>query len=290
LPLGYRAKIIWETAIAACGLYVLLAIASFCLESWPPAKSGFDPLPSADGVIDVRILDSGLWGFKSYHYQIDLNEGRVLELENKSLSSEEFANPPGRPHTGAHIDTGSSHNFAGIASPDGEYVAASSGDGAIQSNGAGQVPIFVERVSDHTEVFRASIPPRYYVRGATWSPDSKAVALLLSSERIGFGPLDILSAFAGHPIQYKSFGFLILSIVERRSVGVMRFAGGFAGGGLKSSGNRSKNSPMLVPSLDGALQPFLMTGNGDEMWGAARRAETQQKALNMERSPATERR
>jgi hypothetical protein len=230
LPLGYRAKTIWKTAVAACGLYSLLAIGSFCMESWPPAKSSFDSLPSAGGVIDVRVLDSGLWGFKSYLYQIDVNEGRVLELENKSVSSEEFANPPWSAPPGAHIDTGGSHSFAGIASPDGEYVAASSGDGAIQSNGAGQVPIFIERVSDHTEVFRASISPRYYVRGVTWSPDSKAVALLLSSERIGFGPLDILSAFAGHPIQYKSFGFLILSIVERRSVGVKRFAGGFAGG------------------------------------------------------------
>lgn len=230
MPLGYRARIVSKTAIAACGLYSLLAIASFCVESWPPAKSSFDPLRSAGGTIDVRILDSGLWGFKSYLYQIDVNEGRVLELENKSLSSEEFANSPGLPLTGAHIDTGSSHNFAGIASRDGQYVAASSRNGAIQSNGAGHVPIFVERVSDHTEVFRASIPPRYYVRGVTWSPDSKAVALLLSSERIGFGPLDILSAFAGHPIQYKSFGFLILSVEEHRSVGVMRFAGGFAGG------------------------------------------------------------
>ena len=230
MPLGYRAKVVWKTAVAACGLYSLLAILSFCLESWPPAKSSFDPLASVGGVIDVHILDSGLWEFKSYLYQIDVNEGRVLELGNKSVSREEFANSPGLPLTGAHIDTGSSHNFAGIASPDGHYVATSSENGANQSSGAGHVPIFVERVSDHTEVFRASIPPRYYVRGVTWSPDSKAVALLLSSERIGFGPLDILSAFAGHPIQYKSFGFLILSVEERRAVGVMRFAGGFAGG------------------------------------------------------------
>jgi len=230
LPLGYRANIIWKTAIAACGLYLLLAIASFCLESWPPAKSSFDPLPSTGGVIDVRILDSGLWGFKSYLYQIDVHEGRVSELENKSVSSEEFANPPWRALPGGHIDTDGSHSFAGIASPDGQYVAMSSGEDGYQSNGAGQVPIVVERSRDHTEVFQTSIPPRYYVRGVTWSPDSKAVALLLSSERFGFGPLDMLSAFAGHPIQYKSFGFLILSVEERRSVGVMRFAGGFAGG------------------------------------------------------------
>jgi hypothetical protein len=229
LPLGYRAKVLLKTAIAACGLYLLLAIASFCLESWPPAKSSFDPLRSVSGVIDVRILDSGLWGFKSYFYQIDVNEGWVLELENKSLSLEEFEDPPWRALPGGHIDTRGSHTFAGIASPDGQYVAVSSGDGAYQSNGAGQVPIVVERSSDHTEVFQTSIPPRYYVRGVTWSPDSKAVALLLSSERFGFGPLDILSAFAGHPIQYESFGFLLLSVEERRSVGVMKFAGGYAG-------------------------------------------------------------
>jgi hypothetical protein len=230
LPLGYRAKVLLKTAIAACGLYLLLAIASFCLESWPPAKSSFDPLRSVSGVIDVRILDSGLWGFKSYLYQIDVSEGRVLELEDESVSSEEFANPPWRAPPGGHIDTGGSHSFAGMASPDGQYVAMSPGEDGYQSNGAGQVPIVVERSSDHTEVFGASFPPRYYVRGVTWSPDSKAVALLLSSERIGFGPLDILSAFAGHPIHYEAFGFVILSLAQRRSVGVMRFAGGFAGG------------------------------------------------------------
>ncbi len=235
MPLGYRAKVVLKTIILACGLPSLLAIASFCLGNWPPSKSSFDSLRSADGVVYVRILDSGLWGLKSYLYEIRVNEGQILELESKSVTSEEFETPPWRALP--DIDAGSSHNFSGgtlsshnfsgISSPDGRYVATSSGD---HSNGAGQIPIVVERSSDHTEVFQTSIPPHYFVGGVAWSPDSKAVALLLFSERAGFGPLDILSAFAGHPIQYKSFGFLILSLEERRSVGVMRFAGGYAGG------------------------------------------------------------
>jgi hypothetical protein len=240
LPLEYRAKILLKTAIVACGLFLLLAVASFCLEGWPPAKSSFDPVPSASGVIDVRILDSGLWGFKSYLYQIDVHEGRILELENKSVSREEFEIPPWRALPGGDTDTGrshnfsdatgSSHNFPESSSLDGRYVVLSSGDDGQQSNSAAQIPIVVERSIDHTEVFQASIPYRYYVGGVTWSPDSKAVALLLCSQRFGFGPLDLLSAFAGHPIQYKSFGFLILNVEARSSVDVMRFAGGFAGG------------------------------------------------------------
>jgi hypothetical protein len=240
LPLGYRAKIIWKIATAACGLYLLLAVASFCLESWPPAKSSFQPLRSVSGVIDVRILDSGFWGFKSYLYQIDVNEGRVLELENKSVSPEEFEIPPWRALPGGDSDTGrshnfsevtgSSHNFPGFSSPDGRYVVISSGNQGHQPDSEGQIPIVVERSSDQTEVIQASIPHRYNVGGVTWSPDSKAVTLLLSSQRPGFGPLDILSAFAGHPLQYKSFGFLVLSVEERRSVRVLRFAGGYASG------------------------------------------------------------
>jgi hypothetical protein len=240
LPLGYRAKTIWKTAIAACGLFLVLAIASFCLESWPPAKSSFEPVHSVGGVIDVRILDSGWWGFKSYLYQIDVNEGRVLEFENKSLSREEFEIPPwralpggdtatGRSHNFSEV-TGSSHNFPEFSSPDRRYVVLSSGDNGQQSNSAAQIPIVVERSIDHTEVFRAAIPYRYYVGGVTWSPDSKAVALLLCSQRFGFGPLDLLSAFAGHPIQYKSFGFLIVNVEERRSAAVMRFTGRYAFG------------------------------------------------------------
>jgi hypothetical protein len=240
LPLGYRTKVVSKTIVLACGLPLSLAIASFCFGNWPPSKSSLDSLRSADGVVYVRILDSGWWGLKSYLYEIRVNEGRVLELENKSITSEEFETPPWRALPEGHIDAGSSrnfsgdtlssHNFSGISSPDGRYVAISSGDDGYQSNGAGQIPIVVERSGDHTEVFQTSIPPRYYVRRVAWSPDSKAVALLLSSDRAGFGPLDILSGFAGHPIQYKSFGLLILSLEERRSVGVMRFAGGYAGG------------------------------------------------------------
>jgi hypothetical protein len=238
LPLGNRAKTIWKTAIAACAVCLLLAIASFCLDSWPPVKSSFDPLPYPGGVIDVRILDSGWLGFRSYVYQIDLREGRVLELENKSVSQQEFEIPPWRALPSGDIDTGRSHNFSDAAgsshnfpefsSPDGRYVVLSSGDDGHPSNGAAQIPIVVERSSDHTEVFQASVPYRYYVGGVTWSPDSKAVALLLCSERFGFGPLDLLSAFAGHPIRYKSVGFAILNVEQRKSVSVMRFTGRYA--------------------------------------------------------------
>jgi hypothetical protein len=238
LPLGYRAKFLLKTASIACGVLLLLATVNFCLESWPPAKNSFDPLPSTGGVIDVRILDSGWSGYKSYLYQINVNEGRILELENKSISPQEFEIPPWRALPGGDTDTGrshnfsevtgSSHNFPGFSSPDGRYVVISSGDDGNQSHGAGPIPIFVELSSDHTEVFQTSIPYRYYVGGVTWSPDSKAVALLLCSQRFGFGPLDLLSAFAGHPIQYKSFGFLIVNVEERRSVAVMRFTGRYA--------------------------------------------------------------
>jgi hypothetical protein len=198
LPLGYCARALLQTAIIACGVLALLAIASFCLESWPPAKSSFEPLPSPRAVIDVRILDSGLWGFTSYLYQIDVKEGRVLRLENKSIPSEEFEIAPGRALSGGRSDTRSSynfsegtissHNFPGFSSPDGQFVVLSSGDDGYQSNRAGQIPIVVERSNDLAEVFRASIPLRYFVQSVAWSSDSKAVALLLRSERLGSAP------------------------------------------------------------------------------------------------------
>jgi hypothetical protein len=104
------------------------------------------------------------------------------------------------------------------------------GAAAVQPDSAGQIPIVVELSIDHTEVSRASIPYRYYVGGVTSSQDSKAVALLLSAQRPGFGPLHLLSAFSGHPIHYKSLGFLILSVEDRRYVSVLRFADQYASG------------------------------------------------------------
>ena len=240
MPLGYRAKVLLNTAIVACGLLSLLATASFCLESWPPSKTSFTPLPSVGGAIDVRILDSGWRGFRSCLYQIDVQGGRVLQLENRSIPGEEFEIPPSRTLPGGPINNDRSHNFSGAAgsshnfppfsSPDGRYAVLSSGDDGHPTNGAGPIPIVVELSTNHTEVSRASIPYRYYVGGVTWSPDSKAVALLLSAQRPGFGPLDLLSAFSGHPIHYKSFGFLILDIEDRRSVSVLHFAGRFSSG------------------------------------------------------------
>jgi len=42
--------------------------------------------------------------------------------------------------------------------------------------------------------------------------------------------LDLLGACSDHPIHYKSFGFLILTVEDRRSVSVLRFAGRYASG------------------------------------------------------------
>ena len=238
--LGYRAQVLLKTAMVACGLPLLLATASFCLESWPPSKSSFDPLSSVSGAIEVRILDSGWLGLRSCLYHIDVHQGRVVQLENKPVSSQEFEIPPWRTLPGGQTNndrshnfsgaTGSSHNFPPFSSPDGRYVVLSSGDDGHPSSRGGQIPVVVELSTDRSEVSRAAIPYRYYVAGVTWSPDSKGVALLLSAQRPGFGPLDLLSAFSGHPVHYKSFGFLILSIEDRRSVSVLRFAGRYASG------------------------------------------------------------
>ena len=92
--LGYRAQVLLKTAMVACGLPLLLATASFCLESWPPSKSSFDPLSSVSGAIEVRILDSGWLGLRSCLYHIDVHQGRVVQLENKPVSSQEFEIPP----------------------------------------------------------------------------------------------------------------------------------------------------------------------------------------------------
>jgi hypothetical protein len=216
LPQAHRNRLVFKLVLA-CGLLFSLSLLNFCFQSWPPAKNRFAPLRSPAGVIDIRILDSGLRGTRSYLYEIRVNQGRVLELENKSISMQEIADPPGKVLWG------------GNTSPDGQYVSVSPGAGEHLSSGSDQIPIIVERSNDHTPVVQTSIPPRCSVAGASWSADSKAVALLLSSERFGFGPLDLLSAFAGHPIRYKSFGFVILSIDESKSVSVLRFSSAYAG-------------------------------------------------------------
>jgi len=127
--------------------------------------------------------------------------------------------------TTGQIETGSPTTFERVLSPDGRYVVISSGEpGPAQDNSA-RLAIVVKDSNDDATVVRGSVPAGNYVRGVAWSPDSKAVAILLLTQHFAFSPLGLLSAAAGHPIYQTSFGFMILNLSERKSIGALRFPG-----------------------------------------------------------------
>jgi hypothetical protein len=56
------------------------------------------------------------------------------------------------------------------------------------------------------------------VRGLAWSPNSDSVAVLLEKDRLDLGPIGLVSASAGHLIQFSTFKVSWLSVQSGREV------------------------------------------------------------------------
>jgi len=88
-----------------------------------------------------------------------------------------------------------------LGSPDKRYVAASiTGRRSEMPNG------FVIVETETNKIIAVNIGDEIrYMIGLAWSPDSKWIAVLKDSGRLGWGPLDILGRLLGHPPVYRTY-------------------------------------------------------------------------------------
>jgi hypothetical protein len=85
----------------------------------------------------------------------------------------------------------------------------------------GDTPISF-RIADERgkEVLAAQLDEGSWIKAIDWSPDSSAIAVLVEKERYGKCPLEILSAFSGHPVPYESFGLRVYSLKSSAQLSV----------------------------------------------------------------------
>ncbi|GLI39317.1 hypothetical protein GHYDROH2_28180 [Geobacter hydrogenophilus] len=104
--------------------------------------------------------------------------------------------------------------FSEIAiSPDFHWVALSVGnpDSVINHK---HKEISLVSTSDFKEKKRIKLIKGRYVGDLAWRSDSSKLLVLEKTERVGLNPLELLSAFAGHPVPHNSFYLAIFDAIR----------------------------------------------------------------------------
>lgn len=93
--------------------------------------------------------------------------------------------------------------FSSVAiSPDQRWVALSVGD---PDNQLTEKVISLVNASDLREKIRIRLTKPRYIGDMAWKADSKRLFVLEETERVGLNPLELISAFAGHPVPHYNF-------------------------------------------------------------------------------------
>ena len=150
----------------------------------------------ADGTIIVDILQSGSPEFY-WHYALRPSEGTVARISQQRFASRKEESMP-RTYMQPAGAIFACMDRPQAVSPDGAFVATCEG----RLNGPNSF-IVLERGSSR-EILRWT-PPQYRgFHGFAWSPDSKSVALLNTTEYYGKSPLELLSGLSGHPVPHHT--------------------------------------------------------------------------------------
>jgi WD40 repeat protein len=193
---------IWSIMIV---VPLCLSVLNF-LQQHYPALTSTKPAPGLAGVIEVGILE----GDTLRLYDITPRTGTINLAPEIHVSSGDSI--PGSPlPLGAHLVGCSREADDHVLSPDGHYYASCSSKSGVVSDAATNAEVkktFIEKDAG------------IWVNGIAWSPDSKAVAFLKNSQRLGYGPLDLMLALSGHPVPYDSAGFVAVSVTENEGTGL----------------------------------------------------------------------
>lgn len=102
--------------------------------------------------------------------------------------------------------------FSAIAvSPDLHWVALSVGNPDSVINGK-HVEISLVNTLDLKEKIRIKLRKDRYIGDLAWRPDSTRLFVLEKTDRVGLNPLELISAFAGHPVPHYNFYIGIIDL------------------------------------------------------------------------------
>jgi hypothetical protein len=71
---------------------------------------------------------------------------------------------------------------------------------------------FVDDKKTAQSLYHGTLGDRRGIRGFGWAPNSRSVAVLNSSSRLGKTPMELLSALSGHPVPHDTVFLTILNV------------------------------------------------------------------------------
>jgi hypothetical protein len=163
----------------------------------------------APGVILVDILGTGVSesGQPKYYFQYEVqpSTGSVRKVKEERFQDNKHEDIPHAFYqpTGA-IE--SCRNDPQASSPDGEHLAHCRPGEADQ--------FFVDDKKTARSLYHGTLGDRRGIRGFGWAPNSRSVAFLNSSSRLGKTPTELFSALSGHPV---SLDTMFLTVVDART-------------------------------------------------------------------------
>lgn len=197
------------------GIPVVLSLFNYRRQH-APALTRTNSLQNVAGAIELGVLEPGSRKSTLYVYRVSPAEGATSLAATQELDQNADLSSEGLP-AGAHISTCSDEKSSHIASPDQRYIAAC--QQALVGTRLTNSILIEDSVSGGT-IKRVPIEDFSHVRGMAWSPNSDALAVLKESERMGYGPIELLEALSGHPVRYSTIGFVAVAVDRNEGQGL----------------------------------------------------------------------
>ncbi|MFB3918246.1 MAG: hypothetical protein ACE14M_16065 [Terriglobales bacterium] len=199
--------------------FVLAAFLVF--QFWPEGKERKleAAAPPLHGALVLGITEGGASPNMYRQYQVQLGEGRILLVQKHRIKGP-YDRKIELPHRlGAEMS--GCANSPLLPSPDSRYTAfcfqRSGESGTRVSKRTFDNDFEVVEATAQRKVLTERLPDDRRIEGMFWSPDSRALAVLSTSRRMGLGPLDLLSAITGRPTPVVTIYLHAYDIQSHRS-------------------------------------------------------------------------
>jgi hypothetical protein len=137
-----------------------------------------------------------------YQYEVQPATGSVRKVKEERFQDYKHEDIP---HT-FYEPTGAievCRNTPQASSPDGEYLAYCRPGEADQ--------FFLDDKKTGQNLYHGTLGDRREIRGFGWAPNSRSVAFLNSSSRLGKTPMELFSALSGHPVPHDTVFLTVLN-------------------------------------------------------------------------------